>query len=277
MSEGDRPPSGSTASGIRSSSASLAWSRPLGRYCSSSSPRSRFRGRVEVSPRSNRPERRGLPRSAQRSHRAGAGLDLQVPGRHLGHRFGVPIPGHLNARLRAQRDAALCLPAPTHGRLAGAARERPDPLPRRLLDRSAVALPDRLLGLDRGRAGRPAGPRPRRSRGRQDRLRATRGLNLLLGARGAVRRRGAGQRLGGRRPRIGRLYVAFVPLALYAIWWLGWGHTAESTFSLDNVLESPKYVFDAASQAMASLLGLATPLTGSGANRLASIGVGSCW
>ena len=33
--------------------------------------------------------------------------------------------------------------------------------------------------------------------------------------------------LGG-RPRIGRLYVAFVPLALYAIWWLGWGHTAES-------------------------------------------------
>ena len=69
--------------------------------------------------------------------------------------------------------------------------------------------------------------------------------------------------LGG-RPRIRRLYVAFVPVALYAIWWLGWGHTAESAFSLDNVLESPKFVFDAASQAMASLLGLATPLTGNG-------------
>ncbi len=72
--------------------------------------------------------------------------------------------------------------------------------------------------------------------------------------------------LVGGRPRIGRLYVAFVPLALYAIWWLGWGHTAESTLSLDNVLDSPKFVFDAASQAMASLLGLATPLTGSGGN-----------
>ena len=70
--------------------------------------------------------------------------------------------------------------------------------------------------------------------------------------------------LVGGRPRIRRLYVAFVPLALYAIWWLGWGHTAESTFSLDNVLDSPKFVFDAASQAMASLLGLATPLTGNG-------------
>ena len=71
--------------------------------------------------------------------------------------------------------------------------------------------------------------------------------------------------LGG-RPRIGRLYVALVPIALYALWWLGWGHTAESALSADNVLTSPAFVFDAASQAMASLLGLATPLTGSGLN-----------
>ena len=82
--------------------------------------------------------------------------------------------------------------------------------------------------------------------------------------------------LVGGRPRIGRLYVAFVSLALYAIWWLGWGHTAERTVSLENVLESPKFVFDAASQAMAALLGLATPLTGNGASRLASFGVTSC-
>jgi hypothetical protein len=62
------------------------------------------------------------------------------------------------------------------------------------------------------------------------------------------------------RPRIGRLYVVCVPLALYAIWWLGWGHTAESRFTLHNVLVSPKFVFDAASQAAASLVGVATPL-----------------
>jgi hypothetical protein len=66
--------------------------------------------------------------------------------------------------------------------------------------------------------------------------------------------------LVGERPRIRRLYVAFIPLALYAIWWLGWGHEATGTFSVDNVLESPKFVFDAASQAAASLLGLGTPL-----------------
>jgi hypothetical protein len=68
----------------------------------------------------------------------------------------------------------------------------------------------------------------------------------------------------GPRPRRNRLYVALVPLALYAIWFLGWGHKGSDTFSAHNVLVSPKYVFEAISQSIASLLGLATPLTGSG-------------
>ncbi|MGA6948469.1 MAG: hypothetical protein WBZ00_12020, partial [Solirubrobacterales bacterium] len=68
----------------------------------------------------------------------------------------------------------------------------------------------------------------------------------------------------GPRLRRNRLYVALVPLALYAIWFLGWGHQGPDTFSAHNVLVSPKYVFEAISQAIASLLGLATPLTGSG-------------
>ena len=68
----------------------------------------------------------------------------------------------------------------------------------------------------------------------------------------------------GPRPRRNRLYVALLPLALYAIWFLGWGHKGPHTFSAHNVLVSPKYVFEAISQAIASLLGLATPLTGSG-------------
>jgi hypothetical protein len=69
--------------------------------------------------------------------------------------------------------------------------------------------------------------------------------------------------LGGRDWR-SRAYVALVPLVLYAIWWLGWGHTAEGAYSLENIVTSPGYVFDAVSQAIASLFGLATPLTGSG-------------
>ncbi|HEY1237570.1 MAG TPA: hypothetical protein VGE91_04485 [Solirubrobacterales bacterium] len=76
----------------------------------------------------------------------------------------------------------------------------------------------------------------------------------------------------GPYPRRRRLYVALTPLALYAIWFLGWGHTARSSFTLHNLLVSPKYVFEAVSQAIASLLGLATPLTGSG-----SVPVGLIW
>lgn len=74
----------------------------------------------------------------------------------------------------------------------------------------------------------------------------------------------------GPRPRRQRLYVAVVPLVLYAIWFLGWGHKAESTFTVHSVVHSPVYVFDAVSQAIASLLGLATPLTG---DRLEPVGL----
>jgi hypothetical protein len=70
--------------------------------------------------------------------------------------------------------------------------------------------------------------------------------------------------LVSRRPRIGRLYIVFVPLALYGVWWLGWGHEAQSALTMHNVLVSPKFVFDAASQAAASLVGLATPLASNG-------------
>ena len=68
----------------------------------------------------------------------------------------------------------------------------------------------------------------------------------------------------GPKPRRQRLYVVLVPLVLYAIWFLGWGHKGPDTLTLHNVLHSPAYVFDAVSQAIASLLGLATPLTGDG-------------
>jgi len=62
----------------------------------------------------------------------------------------------------------------------------------------------------------------------------------------------------GRRPRARRAYVALAPLALYGLWWLGWGRDAESHLSASNVVHVPGYVFDAASAAFTSLFGLAT-------------------
>jgi hypothetical protein len=59
-----------------------------------------------------------------------------------------------------------------------------------------------------------------------------------------------------------RAYVVVVPVALYAIWWLGWGHTAESAISFHNLATTPLYVFDAFAAAIAALFGLATPVEG---------------
>jgi hypothetical protein len=68
----------------------------------------------------------------------------------------------------------------------------------------------------------------------------------------------------GPSPRRSRLYVPFVSFALYGLWYLGWGHTGPDNASFDNLLDSPAFVFDMVAQNLASLLGLATPLSGSG-------------
>ena len=80
------------------------------------------------------------------------------------------------------------------------------------------------------------------------------GIPFVAGAAVAVLQ---GARESWRR----RAFVAIVPVVLYAIWYAGWGHTAESHFSLHNVLVSPRYVAEAAAVALGVLSGLdAAPL-----------------
>jgi hypothetical protein len=60
-----------------------------------------------------------------------------------------------------------------------------------------------------------------------------------------------------RRERgLGRIYVVAVPVALFAIWFLGWGHDAESHLTLRNVLSSPPFVLEGLAASVESLLGL---------------------
>ena len=56
--------------------------------------------------------------------------------------------------------------------------------------------------------------------------------------------------------RLRRAYVAAAPLALYALWWVGWGHQASSYVSLHNLVTLPSYVLDGFASSLASLLGL---------------------
>jgi hypothetical protein len=57
---------------------------------------------------------------------------------------------------------------------------------------------------------------------------------------------------------LGRVYIAALPLLLYAAWYAGWGHDAETHLSLHNVLVSPRYLFEGFAAAVGSLLALAT-------------------
>ena len=68
---------------------------------------------------------------------------------------------------------------------------------------------------------------------------------------------GAAVRIATRPEPARRIYVVAVPLALYAVWWLGWGHTADSAISAENLVDSPGYVVDGFASSISALLGLA--------------------
>jgi len=57
----------------------------------------------------------------------------------------------------------------------------------------------------------------------------------------------------------GRAYVVAIPAGLFALWFLGWGHDAESHLSLQNILSSPPFVLEGLAASVESLLGLADP------------------
>jgi hypothetical protein len=56
----------------------------------------------------------------------------------------------------------------------------------------------------------------------------------------------------------GRAYLVLVPVGLFALWYLGWGHKAESHMTLHNVLVSPRFVLESVAVATGSLFGFGT-------------------
>jgi hypothetical protein len=53
-----------------------------------------------------------------------------------------------------------------------------------------------------------------------------------------------------------RVYLLAVPVALFAVWYLGWGHDAESHLTLRNVLSSPPFVLEGLAASVEAALGL---------------------
>ncbi len=56
-----------------------------------------------------------------------------------------------------------------------------------------------------------------------------------------------------------RLYVPGACVLLYAVWYVGWGHTASDAVTAHALANSPSYVLDGLASNVASLFGLAAP------------------
>lgn len=60
-----------------------------------------------------------------------------------------------------------------------------------------------------------------------------------------------------------RAWFVAIPVVLFGLWYLGWGHDAESHLSLRNVLNSPRFAFEGMAVSLESLLGLSkAPIEG---------------
>lgn len=69
--------------------------------------------------------------------------------------------------------------------------------------------------------------------------------------------------------RRARAFVPVVPTVLWALWYLGWGHTADTFISFENVANLPSYVLDGLSSSISVYLGLTPPLGATDATTLA--------
>jgi hypothetical protein len=60
-----------------------------------------------------------------------------------------------------------------------------------------------------------------------------------------------------------RVWFVAIPVLLFGLWYLGWGHDAENHLSLRNVLNSPRFVMEGMAVSLESLLGLSqAPIEG---------------
>jgi hypothetical protein len=57
-----------------------------------------------------------------------------------------------------------------------------------------------------------------------------------------------------------RYWVPLVPLAVYGLWWLVWGHTEQSDFAFANVAAFPSFAFDSLATGLASITGVFTTI-----------------
>ena len=119
--------------------------------------------------------------------------DLQGPGRHVRHGLAAALPAGGGAALPGERRDAVPVRAAARRRVAGPGDDPAHPLPRALVGRSPLPVPDGALRVRRLRDRRFAHARAARSCGGPDGHGAAARLPVLLRPRHPIRRGGHGR------------------------------------------------------------------------------------
>jgi hypothetical protein len=81
-------------------------------------------------------------------------------------------------------------------------------------------------------------------------------ISLLFSSLGLAFAAGAAVSVALDSRRLQRAWIVAGPALAFAIWWLGWGHHADSVITADNLVGAPGYVFDGFAASVQSALGL---------------------
>ncbi len=85
-------------------------------------------------------------------------------------------------------------------------------------------------------------------------------LGLLFSDLGVLFVAAAAIELALDRDRWQRAFVVAVPTGLWVLWYLAWGHNADTSITFRNIATAPAYVLDGLATSLATLLGLGIPL-----------------
>ena len=220
--------------------------------------------RLDLHPLPARLQRRRLPYADERAPRRRPGRHLEAAAVRLRARLRRAFPDRLHGAPPARRLVSLRLDQTPTGGLAGADRDPAGALPRRRLRRPLLVRLDQLPRLADLWDGHARRARPPRRARRPPCLRLAGRLDALLQSLVRVRCRCDCRHRPPPRMDRGwrRAYIVLVPLCLYALWWLGWGHEAESAVSLHNIATTPLFVLNSFAAAVSALAGLAIPADG---------------
>ena len=201
----------------------------------------------------------GVARTPRRPQHRLDRHDLPIHPGDLRDELDSPMGRVRDPLLPRRRGRPLHLAARASGELAGAGRGGLDSVSRLRVPGPAGPVPDLVLRPGRLRPRGDARARAPHYEGGRARRGAAHVFAHLQRPRALAFTVGCAILLAFDRGDRRRLWVTAVPVVLFALWYLGWGHTdPQSHRSWANLADSPTFILDGFASAVAALAGVAT-------------------